>query len=407
MTLLRPILACLLALSTAAVSAQITSPVPETGFAPEFPGLHDREAIVELEFTVGSDGQPRDFRAVGGFHEQRFVDATIAAMTNVSFRPATANGSAVDWPQFRITARFVIEDLFNTIQPGFSNDIRRIEGHINAGEYAQAESLAVDVLNNQARYFFEFAYINTRLSEIYLLQGKLFEAALASDNATLSYVQGEHDNYGIESAKLMDAYNVQSVNQFSSGDIYNDIDVTVTALNDNSFTRPVQSQRPPHIRSGLRYSNQGNDLGDKPTMDVLNARLMQDALQAAMQIHARLGHVVAASNDAQRFAIVNPRLPDIMVSITELLERSQGQGMPIQSQHRIDAGEAVFFPVRRSFTVANVEGEISAVDFRCDRRVLRLAYQAGNEWQIPASWGDCALRFLGSEGATFAVIEFE
>jgi hypothetical protein len=407
MTLLRPILACLLALSTAAVSAQITSPVPETAFAPEFPGLHDREALVELEFTVGSDGQPRDFRAVGGFHEQRFVDATIAAVNNVSFRPATANGSAVDWPQFRITARFVIEDLFNTIQPGFSNDIRRIEDHINAGEYAQAETLAVDVLNNQARYFFEFAYINTRLSEIYLLQGKLFEAALASDNATLSYVQGEHDNYGIESAKLMDAYNVQSVSQFSSGDIYNDIDVSANVLNDNTFTRPVQSQRPPHIRSGLRYSNQGNDLGDKPTMDVLNARLVQDALQAAMQIHARLGHVVAASNDAQRFATVNPRQPDIMVSITELLDRSQEQGMPIQSQHRIDSGEAVFFPARRAFTVANVEGDISAVDFRCDRRVIRLAYQAGNEWQIPTSWGDCALRFLGSEGATFAVIEFE
>jgi hypothetical protein len=407
MTLLRPILACLLALSTAAVSAQITSPVPETAFAPEFFGLHDREALVELEFTVGSDGQARDFRAVGGFHEQRFVDATIAAVNNVSFRPATANGSAVDWPQFRITARFVIEDLFNTIQPRFSNDIRRIEDHINAGEYSQAESLAVDVLNNQARYFFEFAYISTRLSEIYLLQGKLFEAALASDNATLSYVQGEHDNYGIESAKMMDAYNVQSVSQFSSGDIYNDIDVTVTALNDNTFTRPVQSQRPPHIRSGLRYSNQGNDLGDKPTMDVLNARLVQDALQAAMQIHARLGRVVAARNDAQRFAAVNPRLPDIMLSITELLDRSQEQGMPIQSQHRIDAGEAVFFPARRAFTVANVEGEVSAVDFRCDRRVIRLAYQAGNEWQIPASWGDCALRFLGSEGATFAVIEFE
>ena len=142
-------------------------------------------------------------------------------------------------------------------------------------------------------------------------------------------------------------------------------------------------------------------------MDVLNARLVQDALQAAMQIHARLGHVVAASNDAQRFATVNPRQPDIMVSITELLDRSQEQGMPIQSQHRIDSGEAVFFPARRAFTVTNVEGDISAVDFRCDRRVIRLAYQAGNEWQIPTSWGDCALRFLGSEGATFAVIEFE
>jgi hypothetical protein len=397
----------LLLFGASSAFAQVTSPVPKSDFVPEFPGLHDREALVELEFTVGSDGRARDFRAVGGFHEARFVDATIAAVNNVTFRPAMENGSEVDWPQFRVTARYVIEDLFHTIQPGFSSDIRRVEDLINDQEYAEAESLAEDVLNNRTRYFFEFAYINTRLSEIYLLQGNLFDAALASKHATLTYLQGEHDNYGIESAKLMDAYNVQSVSQFSSGDIYNDIDVSATAVYDNTYTRPVQSQRPPHIRSGLRYSNQGNDLGDKPTMDVLNARLMQDALQAAMQIHARLGHVVAARNDAVRFATVNSRLPEIMTNISELVDRSLAQGAPIQSQHRINSGDALYFPTRRTFSVANVEGEVSTVDFRCDRRVIRLAFQAGNEWQIPASWGDCALRFSGSEGTSFVVIEFE
>lgn len=406
MTKRRLITYCLL-LVAAPVFAQIQSPVLEGTLSPEFPGLHDREALVVLEFTVGADGQARDFEAVGGFFEQRFVDATITAVSDVTFSPARENGTAVDWPQYRVTARYVIEDLFNTVQPGFSTDIRRVEDLVAAQDYAAARTLAREVLDNRARYFFEFAYINTRLSEIALLQDDLHAAAAASAMATLTYLPGEHDNYGLESAKLMDAYNVQSVSQFSSGDIYNDLDVTVTALDNRTFTGPVQSMRPPHLRSGLRYSNQGNDLGDKPTMDVLNAYLMQDALQAAIQIHARLGQLRAAKNAVERFTMINPRLPGLLSDINDLVDRTLAQGAPMQSLHRIIGGEAVHYPARRTFTVANVEGELSAVDFRCDRRVIRLAYQAGTDWQIPESWGDCGLRFLGDEGSTFSVIEFE
>lgn len=400
-------LCCLLSLISVQVVAQILSPAPLTDIVPVFPGLHDREALVELEFTINAGGQAEGFQVVGGFFEQRFIDATINAVSNAAFSPATDNGEPVDWPGYRVTARFVIEDLFNTIQPGFSTDIRQVEELITAQDYDAAEALAQDVLNNRARYFFEFAYINLRLSEISLLQGRLFEAARASTWATLSYLPGEQANYGIESAKLMDSFNVLSVNQFSASDVFNEIDVRTTLVINNTQSVPEQTRRPPHLRSGLRFSNQGSDLGDKPTMDILNARLMQDALQAAIQIHARLGHIQAMKNDFARLAAVNPRTPEFLSNINGLVDQTLAQGAPLQSLHRIASGEAVFFPSRRTLTVANVEGTLSSIGFQCEQRTPRLEFLAGSEWRIPASWGECAVRFRGAEGTTFAVIEFE
>lgn len=400
-------LCCLFFLLSVQVFAQIQSPAPLSDIVPEFPGLHDREALVELEFTVNADGQAEAFQVVGGFFEQRFVDATINAVTRTAFSPATDNGMPVAWPQYRVTARFVIEDLFNTIQPGFSTDIRQVEEQITARDYAAAEALALEVLNNRARYFFEFTYVNLRLSEIYLLQDKLFEAARASTWATLSYRQGEQANYGIESAKLMDSFNVLSVNQFSASDVFNDIDVRTTLDINNTRTVPEQTRRPPHLRSGLRFSNQGSDLGDKPTMDILNARLMQDALQAAIQIHARLGHIQAMKNDFTRLSAVNPRTPEHLSNINNLVDQALGQGAPLQSQHRIDGSDALYYPWHRNFTLINVEGSITALDLQCDRRIVRLPFTVGAEWQIPESWGNCALRFLGTDGTNFSLIEFE
>jgi len=386
--------------------AQIQGPSLESELDIEFPGLHDREALVEIEFTVNSEGHAENFQAVAGFYEQRFVDAAVEALESATFTPAIEKGEPVDWSGYRITARYVIEDLFNTIQPGFSTAMREIEDLVNDQDYAKAEEKAVDLLNNGTNYFYEFAYVNTRLSEIYLIQNKLQNAAAATRWATMAYLPGEHRNYGHQSAKLTDSFNIISVNQFIDADIYSTIDVnTSLVLNEQNTTPPV-IKRPPHLRSGLRYSTQGSDLGDKPTMNVLNLYLMQDALQAGVQIYARLGHIQAMKNDLERYRTVNSRVPEFLEEIDSLVDNSVGNGAPIQSRHHVEHSDAVFYPRHRVFTVANVEGFLSDIDIQCAERTVRLNFEAGLEWRIPASWGACSLRFIGTQGTEFSVIEF-
>jgi len=374
----------------------------------EYPGITDREAMVVLEFTVDASGQPTDFEVVDGFYDQRFVDATIDAVGSAVFSPAMSNGEAVAWPGYRLTSRFIIEDLFNTVQPGFSSAIRNIENDMAAGKYEQAERQALALKAEGVRYFYEHAYVNLRLSEIYLLQGRLQEAAVANSQAVLSYRNGEQKNYGLDSAKLVDSFNIQTVGQFVSNEFFNGMDTNASVMMDIDTHEPASTRRPPHLRSGLRYSSQGSDLGDKATMDILNAGLMTDALQAAVQIHARLGQIRSAKKAYERYADLNPRIPEILDQINALVDQSLEAGSPLQSRHQVYAGDSLFFPWRRIFTVANVaDGQLTSVDFQCERRKIRLAFQVGAEWQIPDSWGNCALRFRGEEGTRFDIIEFE
>jgi hypothetical protein len=112
-------------------------------------------------------------------------------------------------------------------------------------------------------------------------------------------------------------------------------------------------------------------------------------------------------NDFSRFAAVNPRIPEFLSSINDLVDQTLAQGAPLQSVHRIDGSDALHYPWHRNFTLVNVEGSVTALDLQCDRRIARLPFAAGAEWQIPESWGNCALRILGADGTGFAVIEFE
>ncbi len=60
-------------------------------------------------------------------------------------------------------------------------------------------------------------------------------------------------------------------------------------------------------------------------MNVLNLYLMQDALQAGVQIYARLGHIRAMKKDLERYSTVNPRVPEFLEEIDTLVDNSVGK----------------------------------------------------------------------------------
>jgi TonB family protein len=61
--------------------------------------------------------------------------------------------------------------------------------------------------------------------------------------------------------------------------------------------------------------------------------------------------------------------------------------------------------MRRSFSMADVNGRIDAVDVRCDRGTRRYRSQPAAVWQVPESWGKCGVYINGERGTTFTFTE--
>jgi hypothetical protein len=62
--------------------------------------------------------------------------------------------------------------------------------------------------------------------------------------------------------------------------------------------------------------------------------------------------------------------------------------------------------MRRSFSMADVNGRIDGVDVRCDQGTRRYEiYPDKVVWQVPESWGKCGVYVKGERGATFTLTE--
>ncbi len=62
-------------------------------------------------------------------------------------------------------------------------------------------------------------------------------------------------------------------------------------------------------------------------------------------------------------------------------------------------------PLRRSVELAEVDGELGEVEFRCDWQRYVDNAREGVTWNIPESWGDCAVVVRGQPGSTFKLFE--
>ena len=62
--------------------------------------------------------------------------------------------------------------------------------------------------------------------------------------------------------------------------------------------------------------------------------------------------------------------------------------------------------MRRAFSMADVNGDIAALDVRCERGTRRYStYPDDDVWVVPESWGKCALYINGERGTTFTLVE--
>ncbi|MFV3128612.1 energy transducer TonB [Niveispirillum sp. KHB5.9] len=62
-------------------------------------------------------------------------------------------------------------------------------------------------------------------------------------------------------------------------------------------------------------------------------------------------------------------------------------------------------PIRRTISLANVQGELDSVEAQCDARTFRAKADGGVTWTIPASWGECTIEVSGKPGSTFSLVD--
>lgn len=133
------------------------------------------------------------------------------------------------------------------------------------------------------------------------------------------------------------------------------------------------------------------------------------ALQYRFNIEVQLGRYMDALDTYDRRAALGMMADDdIMHEQSSQIRDAIDQGFTLNAQGKIlDRGEGWFFvPTRRTFAIANVEGDVDSIDVVCNRRIISLEYQADVEWSLPESWGDCSLTVQGNRNTTFTFYEF-
>jgi TonB family protein len=371
----------------------------------EYPRPWDREALVVLDFTVKSDGSIDDIEVVDGFYEDRFVDAAIAAVRQLRFEPATERGEAVDWPGFRVSTRFIIRNMFHTMGPNPNSELTRAEDLMRDNKADEAEALLEKALTDNTRLYFEDAVFHLRLGEIYLATNRPAQAVHALDRAAQTYLPGEHNDFNLETAITHNRIFVVNIPEIFTDDFMS------VRLQAHHMDNAPRKATPAPLRGGAQRGQGNRSAGGvqrpKATLEVLNNTLLESAYQRAWVANISSGNVAAVMNVFDNLQSLNEdAISDQMESQAGQVRQLMNAGQRLTSAQVIEQGETVHYPVHRILAAVNVNGTIDTLDFQCADRVIRLPFQAEVEWNMPESWGQCAMRFRGEDGATFNIVEF-
>ncbi len=71
------------------------------------------------------------------------------------------------------------------------------------------------------------------------------------------------------------------------------------------------------------------------------------------------------------------------------------------------AGEPLWYyrPARRTFSFANLNGNVTRFEARCDKQRIQAAMETGKTWTLAPEWGNCRVFVFGDDGAQFEFVE--
>jgi len=143
-------------------------------------------------------------------------------------------------------------------------------------------------------------------------------------------------------------------------------------------------------------------------VDQLTPKDLKVALLYRFAIEVQLGRYMEALQTFERRQALEP-LPDDNDAIkhSRAITEALGGDDALAVKARIDEDPWTYQLVRRVFTIADLDGQIEAIEVECNRRKTVLKFQDNAEWKLPESWGECTLFIDGKRGTTFTVYEFK
>ena len=62
--------------------------------------------------------------------------------------------------------------------------------------------------------------------------------------------------------------------------------------------------------------------------------------------------------------------------------------------------------LKKNFEIEVLQGELAEIKLRCQKNYVLLRYHAEHAYQIPRSYGACAMELLGNPGTEFKLAQY-
>jgi hypothetical protein len=123
---------------------------------------------------------------------------------------------------------------------------------------------------------------------------------------------------------------------------------------------------------------------------------------AAMQTLATLKEVRGSQDAVKRLAARTEEMATTLANDPVLVANAF-----VVKPCNCDAGVALwdYVPARRTFSFANLNGNVERFEARCELQRLSGAVETDQQWTLEADWGFCQIFVFGDDGATFDFLE--
>jgi hypothetical protein len=336
-----------------APSTPIVEPLKIQVPAPEWPGAMGREAVVSLEFDVLADGSVSNIRVSDeGFHEKRFVEASIRALKGARVTPRRINGEAVEVRGLRQRFLFGDPEQQQGIHKDFQRELKKVEKLIRSGDIPAAEHQAQWMLSEKVRLRYEYAVLQSQLAVTYAENGNVYQAIRAARLATVRLTQDQQQLQFLQ----------------------------------------VLASIPPN----------------SPSNYLLATFRVIDLLKLRMRLAASQGLLLEALQSYYELAGLVRLEPDdpIMMQAKDWTAKILGNDPLVGKRELVGENTWILHDLsRRRFRIVDTESADPAFSLQCSVSVDWLLPKTGDVYEIPAHWGNCKIMLRGKPGKKLEIVE--
>lgn len=340
-------------------------PVKQDGrFNPAF----GDEGLVKVRYTVKADGTTDDIELTGYLSNQFLTPMLRQTVKDWTFKPGTVNGIAADF----YNQEYVFAMRINPDAPAMPMG----PGRGGRGAAPDADVPPID-------------YSTLPTPPLTLSQ----DAKETVDIIYATFAEKDYDKAFKDVTKLLRSQ-VHTAFDYSLAQELK----SIILMTRDEYYEALEA-------SNLATLHNLNAQGE--VQYFLEASLLENALRRKLILTSSLRqNALAWSTYEALTSLFDVPADDGVHEQAKAIRATLDSPEPLPLLARITDKQWTYAPSRRIFTVTDVKGKLNSIEARCERRNLKLDFQEGVDWTLPASLGACELDFIGKNDTQFTVYEF-